>query len=145
MDNHNLKCRRTITDAFRIADSDVLDPSALKRNKLNGSRYVSRREKRFLPSIPRIEVKGDRDNRSLRYDGPESKTVRACNQQFSSPTTQAKQLMPTNVRQFWLQRKPSLAIHPSTFYHDIDAFSIEMIREHNQPQLVLPSLRGKLK
>ena len=143
MDNHNLKCRRTITDAFRIADSDVLDPSALKRNKLNGSRYVSRREKRFLPSIPRIEVKGDRDNRSLRYDDPESKTVRACNQQFSSPTTQAKQLMPTNVRQFW--RKPSLSIHPSTFYHDIDAFSIEMIREHNQPQLVLPSLRGKLK
>lgn len=132
-----------MTDAFRIADSDVLDPSALKRNKLNGSRYVSRREKRFLPSIPRIEVKGDRDNRSLRYDGPESKTVRACNQQFSSPTTQAKQLMPTNVRQFW--RKPSLSIHPSTFYHDIDAFSIEMIREHNQPQLVLPSLRGKLK
>ena len=143
MDNHNLKCRRTITDAFRIADSDVLDPSALKRNKLNGSRYVSRREKRFLPSIPRIEVKGDRDNRSLRYDGPESKTVRAYNQQFSSPMTQAKQLMPTNVRQFW--RKPSLSIHPSTFYHDIDAFSIEMIREHNQPQLVLPSLRGKLK
>lgn len=57
----------------------------------------------------------------------------------------AKQLMPTNVRQFWLQRKPSLAIHPSTFYHDIDAFSIEMIREHNEPHLVLPSLRGKLK
>lgn len=146
MDNHNLKCRRTITDAFRIADSNVLGPSALKRNNLNGSRYVIRRTKRFLPSIPRIEeVKGDRDNRSLRCDGPESKTVRACNQQFSSPTTQAKQLMPTNVRQFWLQRKPSLAIHPSTFYHDIDAFSIEMIREHNQPHLVLPSLRGKLK
>ena len=71
MDNHNLKCRRTITDAFRIADSNVLGPSALKRNNLNGSRYVSRRAKRFLPSIPRIEVKGDRDNRSLRCDGPE--------------------------------------------------------------------------
>ena len=145
MDNHNLKCRRTITDAFRIADSNVLGPSALKRNNLNGSRYVSKRAKRFLPSIPRIEVKGDRDNGSLRCDGPESRTVRACNQQSSSPTTQAKQLMPTNFRQFWLQRKPSLAIHPSKFYHDIDAFSIEMIREHNQPHLVLPSLRGKLK
>ena len=143
MDNHNLKCRRTITDAFRIAD--VLGPSALKRNNLNGSRYVSKRAKRFLPSIPRIEVKGDCDNGSLRCDGPESRTVRACNQQSSSPTTQAKQLMPTNFRQFCLQHKPSLAIHPSKFYHDIDAFSIEMIREHNQPHLVLPSLRGKLK
>ena len=60
----------------------------------------------------------------------------------SSPeTTPARQIMPRGFEEFWLQYKSSLAIRSSTIFPDIDALSIEIIRQQNQPRVVLPSLR----
>lgn len=125
------------TDFIRI----VHGASALKRR----GNDVTRKTGNFLPSIPRSERKGKSDCGCSFCDGTsKSRSWRDSNTQTPSSTTQARQLTPTGFRQFWLRYKSSLAIQSSEFYQDIDAYSIEVIREHNEPRLVLPSLRNKL-
>lgn len=141
MDNY--KSRRTTNDANSI--HNARESSALDHGHLNDARYVIRKTDSPLPFIPCCKRRGECDC-ALPFDGrSKSRSCRAFNKQTPSSTTQAQQLMPTGFKQFWLQYKPSLAIQPSTFYQDVDTFSIEMIREHNEPHLVLPSLREKLK
>ena len=142
VNNMDKQKRRPATNYTNDADFIRLvhGASALKRRG-----DVKRKTDNFLPSIPRSESKGKSDCGCSFCDGnSKSRTWRDFNTQTPSSTTQARQLTPTGFRQFWLRYKSSLAIQPSEFYQDIDAYSIEVIREHNEPHLVLPSLRNKL-
>lgn len=69
-----------------------------------------------------------RENRKIHYES-------------SSEITPERQMMPKGFEEFWLQYKSSLAIRSSTIFPDIDALSIEIIRQQNQPRVVLPSIR----
>lgn len=69
-----------------------------------------------------------RENRKIHYES-------------SSEITPVRQMMPKGFEEFWLQYKSSLAIRSSTIFPDIDALSIEIIRQQNQPRVVLPSIR----
>ena len=139
----NLKCRRARSDEHSI--HSVRGSSASQRVDLNELRYLRRKTDSFLPSIPRGKRTGECDCDWHFCDGnSKSRCWRIFNKQTSSSTAQARQLMPTGFKQFWLRHKPSLAIQPSTFYQDIDSLSIEIVQKHNEPHLVLPSLKNKL-
>lgn len=141
MNNH--KCKRATKEANSIRSMRGL--SALERGDVRESRYLRRKTDNFLPFIPQSKREGEFDcGWSFCDENSKSRSWRVCNKQTSSSTVQARQLMPTGFKHFWQQYKPSLAIQPSTIYQDVDAYSIEVIREYNEPHLVLPSLRNKL-
>ena len=142
--NNMDKQKRSPANSNYTNDADFIrlvhGASALKRRG-----NVKRKTDNFLPSIPRSERKGQSDCDCSFCDGnSKSRTWRGSKTQTPSSITQGRQLTPTGFRQFWLRYKSSLAIQPSEFYQDIDAYSIEVIREHNEPHLVLPALRNKL-
>ena len=117
------------------------------RRHFNGSSETTNKLERVrLPSIY-AQSKSNRFKSST-HSGPRnlkctSRTV--FNEQASPQTTQVRQIMPRGFEEFWLHYKPSLAIRSSTICQDIDALSIEIIRQQNQPCVVLPSLRSKNK
>lgn len=116
--------------------------SKLQNCDLTGSRYMNSKKERFLPSIHN-KNKEEPESAASQF-GPESKSKnkRRFNKKSSSQTTEVRQVMPRGFVQFWMQYKPSLAIQSSTICQDIDTLSIEVIRQHNEPCVVLPSLRN---
>ena len=122
--------------------------SKLQDRDLTGSRYMNsklRKERFRLPSI-HTKYKGEPD-RSTSHFGPESKSKnkRSFDKKSSSQTPQVRQMMPRGFVQFWMQYRPSLAIQSSTICQDIDTLSIEVIRQHNEPCVVLPFLQKENK
>lgn len=123
------------SELFKLQDRD-----------LTGSRYMNSKKEGFrLPTI-HTKSKGDPDRSTLHF-GPESKSrnKRGFDRKSSSQTPQVRQIMPGGFVQFWMQYKPSLAIQSSTICQDIDALSIEVIRQHNEPCVVLPFLQKENK
>lgn len=138
-ENHK---RRRVANNGNYSQSEL---SKLQDRDLTGSRYMNSKKERFLPSI---HNKGkDESDRSASHFGPESKSrnKRLVDKKSSAQTTQAREVMPRGFVQFWMQYKPSLAIQSSTICQDIDTLSIEVIRQHNEPCVVLPSLRNENK
>lgn len=114
----------------------------------HGCRDVKNKTQRFrLPSIHATKSTGERDSPASHFKpgNLKSKSRKIFDEQASLQTTQVRQITPAGFRQFWKQYKPSLAIQSSPIFHDIDAFSIEVIRQHNEPCVVLPTLPNENK
>lgn len=130
-----LKYRRAANDTKFM--HSILWSSAFKRSYLHEARYMSSKADSFLPPISR-----SKGGQQYVY---QTESWRAFNDKENiSPTTGERQLMPRRFKHFWQQHQSSLAIQPSKFYQDIDAFSIDVIREFNAPHVVLPSLKNKV-
>lgn len=107
-------------------------PTALQGGILQELHYVKQKVKSFLPLIPQRQTEEQRVKDGILCDG-----------KFTNSSTSPQQLMPRGFRQFWSHQKSSLAIQALKGCQDIDTFSIEIIKEHNEPHVVLPSLAKK--
>ena len=114
----------------------------LEHCDLTGSRYMnSKRE----TSLPYIHNKSQGAGSHFGIGNRKGRSKRVLEKKASSKSTQVRQIMPRSFMQFWMRYKPSLAIQSSNISLDIDALSIEVIRQHNEPCVVLPSLRNESK
>ena len=118
----------------------------LEHCDLTGSRYMNSKTETFLPSI-RNKSQGELHSPGSHFGtgNRKGRSKRVFEKKASSKTTQVRQIMPRSFMQFWMRYKPSLAIQSSNISQDIDALSIEVIRQHNEPCVVLPSLRHETK
>lgn len=99
----------------------------LERIRLPAIHARTKRRQRVRSPIHSPANNLKRENRKIHYES-------------SSEITPVRQMMPKGFEEFWLQYKSSLAIRSSTIFPDIDALSIEIIRQQNQPRVVLPSI-----
>lgn len=134
------------TRAAKDGNSNHPESSKLKHCDLTGSRYMNSKTETFLPSIhSKNQREPHRSGSDFGTGHRKGRSKRALDKKASSKTTQVRQIMPRGFMQFWMRYKPSLAIQSSKISHDIDALSIEVIRQHNEPCVVLPSLRNESK
>ena len=133
------------TRAAKDGNSSHPESTKLEHCDLTGSRYMNSKTGTFLPPIHN-KSQGERHRPGSHFGNRKagrSKTI--LEKKASSKTTQVRQIMPRSFMQFWMRYKPSLAIQSSKISHDIDELSIEVIRQHNEPCMVLPSLRNESK
>ena len=122
------------------------ESTKLEHCDLTGSRYMNSKTETFLPSI-HTKSQGERHRPGSHFGtgNRKGRSKRVLEKKASSKTIQVRPIMPSSFMQFWMRYKPSLAIQSSNISRDIDALSIEVIRQHNEPCVVLPSLRNESK
>lgn len=134
------------TRAAKDGNSYNPESTKLEHCDLTGSRYTNSKTERFLPSIHnKSQGECHRPGSHFGAGNRKGRSKRVLEKKASSKTTQVRQIMPRSFMQFWMRYKPSLAIQSSNISQDIDALSIEVIRQHNEPYVVLPSLRNESK
>lgn len=134
------------TRAARDGNSNQPGSAKLGHCDLTGSRYMNSKTGTSLPSIHN-KSQGERHKTGSYFEtgNRKSRSKGVLDKKASSKAIQVRQIMPISFMQFWMRYKPSLAIQSSKISHDIDELSIEVIRQHNEPCVVLPSLRNESK
>jgi len=130
-------------------DGNSYNPESTKLGHcdLTGSRYMNSKTGTFLPSIHKKNQE-ERHRQGSHFEtagNRKGRSKKALEKKASLKTTEVRQIMPRSFMQFWMRYKPSLAIQSSSISQDIDALSIEVIRQHNEPCVVLPTLRNESK
>jgi len=140
-ENYKRKAR-----AARDGNSYNPESTKLGHCDLTGSRYMNSKTETFLPSIHK-KSHGERHKPGSHFEtgNRKGRSKRVLEKKASSKATEVRQIMPRSFMQFWMRYKPSLAIQSSNISRDIDALSIEVIRQHNEPCVALPSLRNESK